>query len=76
MAMKRGATAALWLVAAVAGMLLHADAQTLVYKYYAQKCPAAESIVFDEVQKAWNADRSMPASLLRLHFHDCFVNVS
>nr|XP_025876722.1 peroxidase 5 isoform X2 [Oryza sativa Japonica Group] len=74
MAMKRGATAALWLVAAVAGMLLHADAQTLVYKYYAQKCPAAESIVFDEVQKAWNADRSMPASLLRLHFHDCFVN--
>ncbi|BAT07368.1 Os09g0307916 [Oryza sativa Japonica Group] len=67
---------AVWLVN---GVLLHAalvaDAQTLVYKYYAQKCPAAESIVFDEVQKAWNAHRSMPASLLRLHFfHDCFVN--
>ncbi|KAF0914729.1 hypothetical protein E2562_031229 [Oryza meyeriana var. granulata] len=76
MAMERGATAALWLVA---GMLLHAafvaDAQTLRYKCYDQTCPAAESIVFDEVQKAWNADRSMPASLIRLHFHDCFVNV-
>ncbi|KAL5232489.1 hypothetical protein ABZP36_031265 [Zizania latifolia] len=70
--------AALSLVAVVAGMLLQeagvADAQTLRAGYYDQTCRAAESIVFDEVQKAWNADRSIPASLIRLHFHDCFVN--
>uniref|UniRef100_A0A0D9XLX0 Peroxidase 1 n=1 Tax=Leersia perrieri TaxID=77586 RepID=A0A0D9XLX0_9ORYZ len=77
---RRGTdTAAMSLVVAVAGILLQAaamvaDAQTLKLKYYDVTCPAAESIVFDEVQKAWNADRSIPASLIRLHFHDCFVN--
>ncbi|KAF6984002.1 hypothetical protein CFC21_002069 [Triticum aestivum] len=65
-------------VVVVAGLLLHAasvaEAQTLRAGYYNQTCNRAESIVFEEVQKAWNADRSMPAALLRLHFHDCFVN--
>uniref|UniRef100_A0A452YRW7 Plant heme peroxidase family profile domain-containing protein n=1 Tax=Aegilops tauschii subsp. strangulata TaxID=200361 RepID=A0A452YRW7_AEGTS len=51
-----------------------AEAQTLRVGYYDQTCNRVESIVFEEVQKAWNADRSMPAALLRLHFHDCFVN--
>ncbi|KQJ97596.1 peroxidase 5 [Brachypodium distachyon] len=64
------------LVAVVAGMLLCvAEAQTqLKPGYYDQTCKDAEAIVFDEVRKAWNADRSVPAALLRLHFHDCFVN--
>ncbi|XBJ09718.1 hypothetical protein VPH35_014737 [Triticum aestivum] len=65
-------------VVVVAGLLLHAatvaEAQTLRVGYYDQTCNRVESIVFEEVQKAWNADRSMPAALLRLHFHDCFVN--
>uniref|UniRef100_A0ACD5TIJ9 Uncharacterized protein n=1 Tax=Avena sativa TaxID=4498 RepID=A0ACD5TIJ9_AVESA len=67
------------LVAVVSALLLlHAacvaEAQTLKVGYYSQTCPSAESIVFDEVQKASNVDKSTPAALLRLHFHDCFVN--
>jgi len=66
------------LVAVVFGLLLHAacvaQAQTLSVGYYSKTCRSAESIVFDEVLKASKADRSAPAALLRLHFHDCFVN--
>ncbi|XP_062206062.1 peroxidase 5-like [Phragmites australis] len=66
------------LAVVVAGLLLHAagvaDAQTLRVGYYNQTCRTAESIVADEVQKAAYADRSVLASLIRLHFHDCFVN--
>ena len=67
------------LVAVVFGLLLHAacmaEAQTLKLGYYDQSCPSAESIVLDEVRKASYLDKSAPAALLRLHFHDCFVNV-
>ncbi|KAJ1296455.1 hypothetical protein BS78_01G301900 [Paspalum vaginatum] len=76
MAMGKGA-GLLVLVVAVAG-LVHAtrvaDAQSLQLGYYNRTCRSAESIVADEVQKAASADRSVLASLIRLHFHDCFVN--
>ncbi|KAK1602321.1 hypothetical protein QYE76_017631 [Lolium multiflorum] len=66
------------LVAVVSALLLHAasvaQAQTLRLAYYNQTCPSAEAIVFDEVQKAYKVDNRTAAALLRLHFHDCFVN--
>ncbi|AQL06237.1 peroxidase 5 [Zea mays] len=66
------------LVLVVVGLLLHgtrvADAQSLRVGYYSQTCGSAESIVADEVQKASYRDRGVLASLIRLHFHDCFVN--
>ncbi|KAG6731567.1 hypothetical protein I3842_01G134900 [Carya illinoinensis] len=37
-------------------------------------CPEAEAIIFSWVEKAVSNDPRMAASLLRLHFHDCFVN--
>ncbi|XP_062104397.1 peroxidase 40 [Humulus lupulus] len=41
---------------------------------YKDACPEAEDIIFSLVQRAVMEDSRMAASLLRLHFHDCFVN--
>lgn len=43
--------------------------------YYNQVCPNAESVVTDIVRDAAKSERRVPAFLLRLHFHDCFVEV-
>ena len=44
--------------------------------FYKAVCPRAESIVRASVQRVFNRDKSIPAALLRMHFHDCFVRVS
>uniref|UniRef100_A0A0D9X2X2 peroxidase n=1 Tax=Leersia perrieri TaxID=77586 RepID=A0A0D9X2X2_9ORYZ len=41
--------------------------------FYDTSCPRALSIIKSGVTAAVNNDRRMGASLLRLHFHDCFV---
>ncbi|VVA29619.1 PREDICTED: peroxidase [Prunus dulcis] len=41
---------------------------------YKDICPEAEAIIFARVRLAVFQDTRMAASLLRLHFHDCFVN--
>lgn len=46
---------------------------TDIYQY---SCPEAEAIIFSWVEQAVSSDPRMAASLLRLHFHDCFVNAS
>ncbi|WRX19701.1 hem peroxidase - like 10 [Theobroma cacao] len=43
---------------------------------YKNSCPEAEPIIFSWVQNAVSEDSRMAASLLRLHFHDCFVNAN
>lgn len=43
--------------------------------FYAQSCPNALKIVRNQVLNAIRNETRMAASLLRLHFHDCFVNV-
>ncbi|PSR91657.1 Peroxidase [Actinidia chinensis var. chinensis] len=45
----------------------------LVLDYYREKCPLVEEIVARNVEIAVLRDPRMAASLLRLHFHDCFV---
>ncbi|CAN6285041.1 unnamed protein product [Urochloa humidicola] len=42
--------------------------------FYDDCCPDAEDIVKARVSAAMKAEPRMGASLLRLHFHDCFVN--
>ncbi|KAJ6701290.1 PEROXIDASE 72-RELATED [Salix koriyanagi] len=49
------------------------DEQLLVHGYYRETCPMAEQIVRYNLQFAVLKNPRMAASLLRLHFHDCFV---
>lgn len=51
------------------------DGEHLVFDYYKETCPFVEDIVRRQVEIAVLRDPRMAASLLRLHFHDCFVMV-
>ncbi|KAF5725756.1 peroxidase 57-like [Tripterygium wilfordii] len=46
----------------------------LRFGFYSSTCPRAESVVRAVVQRRFASDRSITAALLRMHFHDCFVN--
>ena len=48
----------------------------LTENFYASTCPNLFGIVRNQVMIAVMNEMRMAASLLRLHFHDCFVNVS
>ncbi|KAL8524365.1 hypothetical protein ACS0TY_014088 [Phlomoides rotata] len=45
----------------------------LSWSYYAAACPRLESVVRKQLQKVFKNDIGQAAGLLRLHFHDCFV---
>ena len=49
---------------------------SLAVDYYKETCPLVEDIVRRGVETAVFKDPRMAASLLRLHFHDCFVMVT
>nr|CAB3461413.1 unnamed protein product [Digitaria exilis] len=42
--------------------------------FYDASCPSAYDVVRRVIQNARVSDPRIPASLIRLHFHDCFVN--
>jgi len=47
----------------------------LSYQFYSSSCPKLESIIQQELNKIFKKDITQAASLLRVHFHDCFVQV-
>lgn len=66
-------------IAVVILLLLYARAgvgSQLTSDFYAESCPNVLKLVRREVVNALKTEMRMAASLLRLHFHDCFVNVS
>ncbi|TQD76737.1 hypothetical protein C1H46_037726 [Malus baccata] len=54
--------------------LFRISSAQLSSNHYATTCPRALSIVRNAVINAVVKEQRMGASLLRLHFHDCFVN--
>ncbi|RWR92198.1 peroxidase P7-like protein [Cinnamomum micranthum f. kanehirae] len=55
-------------------VFLGSSSAQLSTSYYSKTCPNVFSAVKSTVQSAISNERRMGASLLRLHFHDCFVN--
>ncbi|KAL1561113.1 Peroxidase 64 [Salvia divinorum] len=41
--------------------------------YYKETCPEAEPVISKIVHKGMINDKTVPAALLRMHFHDCFI---
>lgn len=67
--------AAIVLLIVMTSMTFVASAE-LTSDYYDQSCPSLFSIIEQQVQTAVANEARMAASLVRLHFHDCFVQVS
>jgi peroxidase len=65
----------LLLAVQVAAVLLSAEhgVGAVSMDYYAMSCPFAEWVVRGVVTDAIRKDPTLAAALLRLHFHDCFV---
>ncbi|KAL8465865.1 hypothetical protein ACS0TY_035108 [Phlomoides rotata] len=47
--------------------------ESLKYDYYRESCPLAEQIIRSTVQNLFNVQRDVAPALLRLFFHDCFI---
>ncbi|KAL3820610.1 hypothetical protein ACJIZ3_006515 [Penstemon smallii] len=45
----------------------------LSLNHYEKTCPSVEDVVAKVVKDAISKDRTVPAAVLRLHFHDCFI---
>jgi peroxidase len=43
--------------------------------FYHAKCPVAEDVVLGEMRMILEEDPTLAPSLLRMHYHDCFVQV-
>jgi len=70
---RDGALLGLCLMAMVVVGSIGAEAK-LTADFYDDSCPQIYDIVKAEIQAAVAAEARMAASLVRLHFHDCFVN--
>ena len=57
-------------------LLIYQSNAQLNATFYDTTCPNASTIVRGVIQQALQSDIRIGASLIRLHFHDCFVNVN
>ena len=64
-------------VLVVVAVTVPARAQLMTSDFYENSCPGALDVIGlrSVVKRAIYSEKRMGASLLRLHFHDCFVNV-
>nr|ADP37430.1 alkaline leaf peroxidase [Cynara cardunculus var. scolymus] len=79
MASLKASSVATLLLFAVLISLRGLEAQTppvapgLSYTFYQTTCPQLQTIIRQQLQTVFNSDIGQAAGLLRLHFHDCFV---
>ncbi|KAJ6682268.1 PEROXIDASE 25-RELATED [Salix koriyanagi] len=52
---------------------ISSGANALSLNYHEKTCPDVDSIVTKAVNNAMMRDKTVPAALLRMHFHDCFI---
>ncbi|EXC35306.1 Peroxidase 64 [Morus notabilis] len=52
---------------------LFSSSDALSLNHYAKTCPDVDSIVTNAVTSATSRDKTIPATLLRMHFHDCLI---
>ncbi|CAA2990524.1 lignin-forming anionic peroxidase [Olea europaea subsp. europaea] len=60
-------------VAAIFSLLMISCQAQLSSTFYDSTCPNALSTIRTSIRRAVSSERRMAASLIRLHFHDCFV---
>ncbi|CAI9110984.1 OLC1v1011110C1 [Oldenlandia corymbosa var. corymbosa] len=53
--------------------LVCSQGYALSWNYYAKTCPGVETAIRKVVQDAATRDKTIPAALLRMHFHDCLI---
>ena len=56
-------------------LLMAQEPSNLSLEHYAKTCPNAEHVVRTEMECAVRDEPRNAALMLRLHFHDCFVQV-
>ncbi|XP_027902268.1 peroxidase 25 [Vigna unguiculata] len=63
----------LWLASLTILLTIMGSQGQLKTGFYSSSCPNAEATVRSTVQSYFNKDPTIAPALLRLHFHDCFV---
>jgi peroxidase len=72
MHLSKAIVAALFSVVLLGGTLAYGQ---LTPTFYDLTCPNVSSIIRNVIAETVVSDRRIGGSLIRLHFHDCFVNV-
>ncbi|KAI9400631.1 hypothetical protein POPTR_001G013000v4 [Populus trichocarpa] len=71
MHLSKAIVAAFFFVVLLGGTLAHGQ---LTPTFYDETCPNVSSIIRNVITETVVSDRRIGGSLIRLHFHDCFVN--
>jgi peroxidase len=72
MHLSKAIVAAFFFVVLLGGTLAYGQ---LTPTFYDQTCPNVSSIIRNVITETLVSDPRIGGSLIRLHFHDCFVNV-
>ena len=73
---KMGAVRVVYIVNLMMVLLVQGQGSGLQNGFYSSSCPKAEAVVRSTVESHFSKDPTIAAGLLRLHFHDCFVQVT